>query len=212
MPELAWLVTQVTCGHEGLENPIGIGQGSPYSPIAVENLLHHTLDVEFGMKHPGIPLYRYVDNINALVQSPVIGLQIRESMASNLRTSGLNLKGEGETIIDLRDPRHSTSVLGLIPRWSNNQLSFEIPDKAINKLEDNLDLATVSDHPRWTADLAITGWIRACGPAMTDAVQRVTIPRIIHTAKRKGFIETQAKPLHEIARRSRKQWETITRD
>lgn len=206
MQSLAWLVERVTRGYEGTENAIGIGQGSPYAPIAVENLLHNTLDKGFGTLHPETPLYRYVDNLNALVREIDIGQEIRKSWASMLATAGFQLKGEGKTVIDLRDT-HSTKVLGLIPRWFNNQLNFEIPESAIKRLGENLETAHLNDDPQRSSKLIVTGWIRSCGPAMTKAVMNSLIPGIMDLCKSKGFFHLREDKLREIASISRRDWE-----
>ena len=67
-PDLLWLIETIVRGHEGPEHTTGLYQGSPYSPVAMEFLLHTHLDTRFGTEYRGFPLLlRYVDNINILV-------------------------------------------------------------------------------------------------------------------------------------------------
>jgi len=71
---------------------VGIAQGCPYSPLALNVRLHHAHDL--GMQRAGPPLWlRYADNLTYSCQSVPEGKQMRERARSLLEQAGLNLKG-----------------------------------------------------------------------------------------------------------------------
>ena len=124
-PELRNLTELIIRGHEGRgEEDTGLGQGSPYSPVAMEAYLH---SFDTRARTQGIEeryfSSRYVDNLTWLVRSTSQGNEILRLADETLNQIGFALKGEGGCI-DLRDPQHDTALLGLVPRWRDGQFKF----------------------------------------------------------------------------------------
>ena len=131
-PDLRHLTELITRGYEGRDNTTGIGQGSPYSPVAMEALLHD-FDTGLEARCQGTSLlFRYVDNLTWLVRNTSQGRTILRLAEELLNEWGFELKGEGGCI-DLRDSQHTTKLLGLIPRWENGQLKLYIPNESLRR-------------------------------------------------------------------------------
>ena len=211
--DLRWLAEQVVRGHEGFERRTGIGQGSPYSPVAVKTLLHHHFDTELEARYQGtLPSLRYVDNLTFGVKSKRQGQEISDLANSILNELGFNLKPNEGCCIDLRDPAQNKKLLGLVPRWQDGQLMFSIPDKAYKRLNDRLLEATITDYPERSAELVVNGWLNASGPALTNAVREEVISNVISNLRTFGFTQMNRKDLLATAKEARNAWLNRSRD
>ena len=171
---------------------VGIAQGCPYSPLALNLYLHHAHD-EYAQTHapgadPGTPTswYRYADNLVYLCRDVREGVEALRRSTSWLGNAGLTLKGEPGVPVDLRQGGQ-VELLGLSLFRSKNQLRCKPGSGAWSGLEEALGRAV---HPRpdpAVADLAIKGWIAAYGPAL-ERCER-TVERILDLAARYGFRE-----------------------
>ena len=171
---------------------VGIAQGCPYSPLALNLYLHHAHD-EFAQSHapganPGTPTpwYRYADNLVYLCRDVQEGAEALRRSASWLGAAGLSLKGDPGVPVDLRNG-DQVELLGLILYRKQNQLRLKPGAGAWRGLKEALGRAV---HPRpdpAVADLAIKGWIAAYGPALERCES--TVERILDLAARYGFRE-----------------------
>ncbi|MEW4529425.1 reverse transcriptase domain-containing protein [Maioricimonas sp. JC845] len=213
-PDLLWLIETVIRGHEGPDHKQGLAQGSPYSPVAMELLLHTHLDAPLKRDATrGTPLLlRYVDNLNIVCSSEREGHDILQTCRNRLAPLGFDLKGQDGPPQDIRDPKHSRTVLGLIPRWQNGQLTFLVPESAFDHLQEGLSSALVSSHPDQTAREVSSGWIQALGPALTNAARNEIIDRVIQMARKCGFTELLPKKLLEDGRQARQRWLTVSQE
>lgn len=204
--KLRWLAEQIVRGHEGFGKQTGIGQGSPYSPVAMEALLHHHFDTELDARYQGnLPRLRYADNLTFPVQSERQGQEILELAENILTDLGFRLKRK-DGCIDLRDPNHNTTLLGLVPRWQNGKLTLSVPTSAYEGLKDHLLEATISDYPDRSAQLVVDGWLRASGPALTNAVNSDVINNIMSITRNLGFTGINRKELMRIAKGAYREW------
>jgi hypothetical protein len=101
-PALLALTEVVLRGSDGAAKEVGIDQGSPYSPAALNLRLHHLHDVPFTEGPTSPPWYRYADNLVYLCQSVSEGHQTLEKGRQNLEAGGLTLKGADGGPVDLR--------------------------------------------------------------------------------------------------------------
>lgn len=206
-PELLWLTERIIQGHGGPERMTGLCQGSPYSPVALELLLHHCLDVPMTEAHSGLPLLlRYVDNLTFLCRSEREGQEAQQWTRNCLSSYGYELKGEDDAPRDLRDPDFNQVVLGMIPFWQHNQLKFRIPDESYADLETGLLNANLCPRPVTTARRVCQGWLEAVGMALTNAVTPTVIDRILEIGRQAGYREIDQRSLRETAKRSRRRW------
>jgi len=180
---------------------VGIAQGCPYSPLALNLYLHHAHD-EFAQSHapganPGTPTpwYRYADNLVYLCRDVREGAEALRRSATWLGKAGLSLKGDPGAPVDLRQGGQ-VQLLGLTLYRQKNQLRFKPGVGACCGLEESLGRAV---HPRpdpVVADLAIKGWIAAYGPALRRCDH--TVERILDLAARYGFRELQSPEVYRV--------------
>ncbi len=212
-PDLLWLIETIVRGHDGPEHTTGLYQGSPYSPVAMELLLHTHLDSRFGTEFRGFPLLlRYVDNINILSRSESEGRQAMEFCRNVLSDLGFRLKGELPPMdrpVDLTTEHPDRKVLGLNPCWKNGQLSVTAPGSALKDLRDGLSKAQTTPSPKDTADSVIRGWLNALGPTLTSAVRPGFVDQVMTTARECGFTELDRQTLHQISRDAHSRWRTL---
>lgn len=143
------------------EHRIGIAQGSPYSPTALNVRLHHAHDVVIA---PFVPLwYRYADNLAYLCQSVSEGVQCLERGRSTLSRSNYTLKGVDDPPVDLRVK--NTQILGFSLSVGNDGLRLDLGEEAWNRLRQALQLGHQAIDPLSHARRAVDGWINAYGPA-----------------------------------------------
>lgn len=206
-PDLLWLIETVIRGHKGPGNTIGLDQGSPYSPVAMELLLHTHLDLRLKALYRGIPLYRYVDNLTFICNSEHEGNQILQAAEEILAELDFSLKCEERPPMDIRDANFDRKVLGLIPRWQNGQLTFSIPESAYDDLQTSFIETLESPNPAETARKVAIGKIESLGPALVNRVAPTVIDRVISIARNCGFTELR-KNLSETALKARNQWLT----
>ncbi len=96
---------------------IGIDQGSAYSPIALNSLLHSRLDVPFSAGAANPPWLRYADNLLYACQVVSEGSSALASAAELLANAGMTLKSESTRVADLRQV--GTEILGFTVKASN---------------------------------------------------------------------------------------------
>ena len=205
-PDLGWLIETVIRGHEGPNHQTGLYQGSPYSPVASELLLHTCLDTGLEGQWRGFPLLlRYADNLNIVVSNEREGYQALQRCSEILAENHFELKGDGFTK-DLRDESFGENVLGMIPGWKNGQLTPSVPESSFAELQEALAQATTCPKPVETVESIVSGWLNAFGPALTNADRRGIVGKVIECARDCGFYELQPRTLDEMGKQARKRW------
>ena len=205
-PDLLWLIETFIRGHEGPGHLIGLDQGSPYSSIAMELLLHNHLDTRLEAECQGSPLLRYVDNLTFICDSEYEGNHVLQVADEILASLGFRLKCEERPPMDIRDGDYNRKVLGLIPRWRDGQLMFSIPESTFDDLQIRLLKALEAPRPAQSAWKAAKGSVESLGPALVKRVTPTVVDQVISTARDCGFTELQRKELLEIAHKARKRW------
>jgi hypothetical protein len=211
-PDLLWLIEQTIRGHEGSKRTTGLDQGSPYSPVAVELLLHHCLDRRLETVNRGFPLLRrYVDNLTYICSSVHEGDEVLQTSNDILAEHGLNLKGKDGPPQDIRDPSFDKVLLGVIPRWQNGQLTFSIPESGFEDLRDGFFETVNHPRPLRVAKAVAKGWIKAIGPTtLNHRVAQEVVDRVMSIACEYGFREISAKDLYDTAYRARQRWLSLS--
>lgn len=210
--ELKSLVKRIIRGHEDPGRLIGLDQGSPYSPIAMDVLLHHVLDLQLEARS-GSPLQlRYVDNLTYLCGSVSEAASVLSIAKELVEQTGFQLKGEDGEPLDLRDPGHGRKVLGLIPRWQGGHLAISIPDSAYDQLAEGFRLANEATRPSNNAYWRCRGWLQMLGPALTRTVAPTIVGRVTDMARQAGFRNVIHRDLMRIAEAARQSWHRVLRD
>ena len=205
-PRLLQLIETVIRGNDSLDRRIGLAQGSPVSPIAMEVLLHHALDLIMEDRSRDTPQFRYVDNIAYLCSSVSEGNRALAIAEEILQNTGFQLKGEEGEPQDLRDPEYNRTFLGLIPRWQNGRLTFAIPQSAFKALSIGLDFANEAPKPSDNALRRCIGWLTAIRPALTKKVEQEVVKRVVDMAKDAGFRNVTHRRMLIVTASARKSW------
>lgn len=191
----------------------GLEQGSPYSPVAMDALLHHYLDRVMMTREQGRGiLLRYVDNLTFICRNAGEGLRLVEAAKECLNPLNLKLKGQQSCHGDLRDQHIQTPLLGLIPRWENDRLTFKIPESAYNDLETRLQMSSASISPLRDAESCCKGWIEARSPALTNRVAQSTSHRISQLAVKYGFRSLTRSTLNTWCHLARRRWDQFLKE
>ncbi len=206
-PDLIWLIQRIIQGQDG--TGVGLSQGSPYSPTAMELFLHHCLDLLMEQQLRGFPLlFRYADNITYLCRSEREGLEILCMTNDILNRSNQKLKKQDGPPIDIREP-HNRVLLGFIPRWRNGRLQLTIPQKSYKNLEQHLLTALHQPSHGKTIKRVVKAWIRSKGPALTKKVAREVVNDVIQLCNNCGYRGLRFQPTMQIAKESHQQWERL---
>ena len=204
---LLWLIEQIIRGHDAPDRMTGLDQGSPYSPVAMELLLHHCLDTRLETVYQGFPLLlRYVDNLTFICRSVHEGCEILQVSRDILAEQGLRLKGEDGPPIDLWDSQHNKVLLGVIPRWQDGMLKFSIPESAYEELRSGFFEARSYSRPIEVTNSIATGWIESVGPTLANKVLPEVVDRVLDIARSCGYRNLNRKELYKTADRARKRW------
>lgn len=188
---LMWLVESILRGHGGVSQTVGIEQGCPMSPITLNILLHHVLDLSPRAAGQDYPLWyaRYADNLLLLCQSAFDGRERLAQVRRLLPHAGLRLKAQtGDPPINLRRQQAAVDILGFQARLVNDQLQFGIGMKAYTGLEESLLWALSAPAPSETARMVVRGWLTAVGPAV-ESVGLGLVREVRQRASRMGFRE-----------------------
>lgn len=205
-PDLLWLIETVIRGDEGADRTTGLDQGSPYSPVATELLLHTCLDSRLQAEDQGYPLLqRYVDNLTFICRSESEGEAILQRTTELLAETSLELKHKDGGPQDIRNPEYDTVLLGLIPRWLDGQLKFSIPERAYTELHAGLNETKNRLLQQSALRTKVTGWLTYLGPALTNATTPEVINRV-HSITSDLGIRIPRRDLSNTARKSRNRW------
>jgi hypothetical protein len=207
--ELLRLIERVIRGHEGLNKEIGLDQGSPYSPIAMDVLLHHVLDSVLEAQSGNTLLLRYVDNLTFLCGSVSEGTKVLEMARHVGEVNHLPLKAEDGEPQDIRDRDYDTVVLGFIPQWIDGRLALFTPESAFENLKQGLCIANEAERPEDNAKRRCNGWLQMQGPALTRSVERGVVDRVVDMARQAGFRNVTHRELLEVADSARRTWHHV---
>jgi hypothetical protein len=188
----------------GDHRSVGIGQGSPYSPIALNVCLHHVHDIPIARVFPA--WLRYADNLAYCCQTVSEGLQVLNEARALLADAGFALKGKDGPPVDLRISK--AQLLGLTLRFGDDGLKLGIGESAWDDLRLTLLEGHRADDPTSYARRAIDGWITAYGPALVSRMDDVP-PRISQIATGLGFGELSRKEIQSQIERSARPWESL---
>ena len=204
-PALPTLTEVVLRGGDGAARRVGIDQGSPYSPIALNVRLHHLHDVALAEDPTSPPWYRYADNLVYLCQNRSEGNQVLDRVRQSLEAGSLTLKGEDGGPVDLRQGQ--VQLLGFTLSRAKDRVVFSPGKHAYDGLRRNLASAHEGPNPPLTARQAVTGWLTSLGPAFENRSESDVLHDVLRTAADYGFREVgTVRSLRAIWRNSWEQW------
>jgi RNA-directed DNA polymerase len=198
------LVEHVLRGHDPTRTR-GIDQGGPYSPTALNVLLHYTLDVPLvwhvGSKPPRY--FRYADNLCYLGRSVTDGRQVLEKASQLLQPLGLTLKA-GAEVVDLRTGG-SAQLLGFTLRQVGGQIRYGIGPATWDNLKQHLGQAHATNYPPTAACLTVLGCVDSLGPAFESGV----VTQVLSAAAQYGFREINPGDVQTRWQNSWERWQRV---
>ena len=195
---------------------VGIGQGCPYSPTALNVHLHHVFDARphglGGIPGPSTPRYRYADNLVVACRDVQEGRQALLDATRDLGSAHLALKGEngGEPIDLTRGGR--LQLLGFTLFRQGGKLRYKLGQESWERLKGSLLKAhEEAECPGAAAQAAVRGWIASHGPAFHDRTDRL-VDRLLCLAASLGFRELCTRECYvERCKRAWRRWRGLVR-
>ncbi len=185
---LLQLTEVILRGGEDRDRNVGIVQGSPLSPTALNLLLHHVHDRPLEGDPDFPPLFRFADNVCYLAGSAPEGRRALDHARQLLAHAGLALKGQDGPPIDLREGGNA-SLLGFRLSLHEDRMRLDLGE---DTLKTDMARCLIAAHddpdPHRAARTALRGWAAAYGPALGDLTESDT-ETILDTAARHGFRE-----------------------
>jgi retron-type reverse transcriptase len=166
---LLGMVGTVLQGHDS-QRRIGIDQGCPYSPTALNIHLHLNHDVPL-IRDVHKPfwvreargVYRYADNLTYRTRSVTAGEHLLDRARHHLEAVGLELKDDGG-VYNLAAGQ-TMPLLGFVLRQAGEEVTFEPDHESLVRLRQQLVRCHEHAEPIAQARLALIGWVTSMGPA-----------------------------------------------
>ena len=139
---------------------VGIGTGNPYSPLALNCVLHYSTDLLFN--DPSCAAYaRYADNLTAGAKTVPEGEEIMNRIEESLKPVEMTLRIDPPTDLTL----DSAQVFGLVVRRQDAELHYELAEASFVKLRNDLLKAHDGPDPQGTGRQILLGFAQAAGLA-----------------------------------------------
>jgi hypothetical protein len=202
-PQLLEVMGHILRGGEP-QRRIGIDQGSPLSPLALNTVLHLAHDVPMGKATNPLWL-RYADNLVYPANSVQEGRRRLQHAARILRRAHLSLKGE-DGVTDLR---HSQAhVLGFTLSLSNGRPQLGLDEESWQWLAHHLQDAHTAHDPNETACQKACGWVESIAPAIHPGGTELV--RVLQTAADLGFRDCLSlEKLEEHRQSAYRRWQDL---
>jgi hypothetical protein len=164
---------------------VGLDQGGPYCPDALNVLLHTVHDVPLDAVDGVLLWFRYADNLVYLCRSVSEGHRVLARVRKLLDRVSLSLKGK-DGIADLKAGEHA-QVLGFSLQYEQGQLRIDPGEGCLDSLEEHLLKAWETDDPNETARYVLRQWVNSLGPAFEN--RELVLAEIHPLVRRLGFRE-----------------------
>ena len=192
---------------------VGIDQGSPYSPLALNVTLHYAHDLHFS-RHYTTPItnpqhehalfaprwFRYADNLVYACRDASEGQRALEDARQLLEANQLALKGE-DGVFDLL-AGDSAQILGLTIRKGKRGPELGLGTSALDGLAQAFTEAHEAPDPNENARARLCGWVSAYGPAFREGGRPTD--EILSLAVHHGFRELCAR--HQLKKWQEESW------
>jgi hypothetical protein len=188
----------------------GIDQGGPYSPMALNALLHHYLDRPLSGMIVFPCWFRYADNLCYAGPDVPAGGKALDQVRRLLRPLGMTLKQVGGGVFDLAQGEEA-QLLGFTLRRQGGKLVYGLGNQALDQLRQHLSEAHLTQDPPTAAKQSVFGWISSAGPACESG--EAVIPMILDMAAEYSFREL-ATPMElwRLWEESGIRWQDVRKD
>jgi len=213
--QLLQFIGALVYGAKGAGKERGLSQGSPYSPVAMNLLMHMILDSVYERDPNDSLRLRFSDNLIGLSRCVADSLGTRARCQSLLEPYGLTLKEEA----DPEERIHAdllagdtTRLLGFTLSHQNGKMTFDISAKEWGNLSSRLQVCHRYPDPHRRALHVIDGWILAAGPAVSRRCVDSLVSRTLDTLRSYGFRETNPDTVRALWEKSADLWEGVLLD
>ncbi len=203
LDDLMRMIAVVLRGHNP-NRQIGIDQGCPHSPTAMNCLLNLIHDVPMTNVRSRC-WFRYGDDIAYLTHDVRQGSQLLRHARRLLNPFNLELKGT-KGIANLNEG-DTADFIGFRLRKQGDRLQISTGTNALTRLREQLVNAHSKSNPNRAAKTVLQGWINSFGPAFGKADANVT--SILRTAASAGFREIPRDDLVSWCNRAWGKWSTM---
>ncbi|HCS53347.1 reverse transcriptase domain-containing protein [uncultured Rubinisphaera sp.] len=176
------LIENVLRGAAG--KSVGISQGCPLSPVAMNIFAHVNHDQVCKDIEPGVTAVRYSDDMFYLCASESMLADFRQQIGAHISQLGLTFKGDRHSDntnlrpLNIYDtPLETMGFVMSMPHDSNPR--FDIPESGYLNLIERLKETHGSSDPISSGSLLLTGWINSYGPAFSPCCKDVVKERIL---------------------------------
>jgi hypothetical protein len=201
-------------GAEGAGKERGLSQGSPYSTVAMNLLMHTILDSVYERDPNDPPLLRFSDNLVTLSRCVADSLAARARCQSLLDPYGLRLKDEAdpeERIHADLPAGERTRLLGFT-LGHRDGMTFDIGATEWENLSTRLQACHRHPDPHRRALQVIDGWILAAGPAASRRRLDPLVSSTLTSLHSYGFRETNPDTVRALWEKSADLWEGVLTD
>ncbi len=194
------------------EQTVGISQGCPLSPVAMNIFAHLNHDQVCQEIAPGVSALRYCDDMIYLGDSTDQLADFRSRIEERINNLGLSFKG-GNHSQSTNQPLNivdtPVEILGYVITMStDSNLRFEIPESGFTKLIERLREAHSNSNPIAPGNLLLQGWIKAHGPALSPSCRDVMGERILNSLKELYLEDSMSlESCHKLMQDSYSAWE-----
>jgi AraC-like DNA-binding protein len=186
----------------------GLSQGAPLSPVLLNLFADHFVDWPWQRDCPGVPLFRYADDVLALCENVSEAQDCERRLRQLLRPAGLQIKHESKAIVDVQ--RGAASWLGYEIHRQGSAWAIDVRPLAWATLESLLVEAQINPNSVTRCSEVIWGWLDSLGPAYAQPKVKSTAERIAAIAERCGFEEPPStRKIRERWRRAWRRWKTV---
>jgi len=209
--DLINLVERILRGHHTdirEQADIGIDQGSALSPLILNVLLHHRLDVPLGISVP--VAHRYADNLGLVATTELEAQERMQQVGGLLNRIGMELK-HPVAPVDLRVPsEQSLELLGYqLGLGQTGELTFSLGATAWKSLVESWAEAYDTDNPTEIAKSAAVGWCNACGPVLENTQYVSITDQILSVAAEYGFRTIEAEHCRRALQGAHSRWQAL---
>lgn len=200
------LVEKVLRGNSQENRVVGVDQGSAYSPLALNVLLHDVLDSMFSEEAANPPQLRYADNLVYLCRDVSEATAAISRARQLLLPYGMSLKGEDGEPVDLRREGQTVQILGYSVRWEKDRMQCSLGIGAWLNLKKKLSETHRCPNPTRMAQEVPRGWIGYYGPCFESKGEEADVKRILRIIAKDGFREVSRDRIERYVQSARDRW------
>ena len=170
----------------------GVDQGCPLSPIAMNCVLHQTIDAAWAAsskprRTDDAVIFRYGDDIVVASRSEIVGRKAIDQITADLDKRGLEPR-PGSTVTELGSGE-TPEFLGYCVARHNGKVELELPSAAKTRLAQRLEETLLRPSPTQAAREVVEGWVAYAGAAhgTAEEVDRETVRQLRRYGVREGI-------------------------